>query len=247
MDIKSFFIQIFGQDLLKENNNLHLKNLDFMKDIDKLQTEINRINDIRKAQDERIEELENPLTKLDKYCLENFKKIPMIAYKQKREFRGVYYSIALNELITPNSYEVIKLKKGLSMQGTMLEVAERIGNRVAKTITWDSDNNLDKSGDYYLMPNETISRLKGDCEDIANVTSSMHEEMGMAYGWADGIGWHAFNVFVYNGMLYIMDNTGNYGKVALLDRSGYKIYYIVTMENSYQVDGSEIFGTVAGW
>lgn len=102
-------------------------------------------------------------SKIDLYCQENFKKIPMIAYAQKRDIKGKKYSIALNELITPDSYEVIKLMKGISRSDNLNQDAKNVGNKIAKYLTWDSDNNLDSSGDYYLYPNESIARKKCDC------------------------------------------------------------------------------------
>lgn len=250
MDIKTFFISIFGQDLIKENHDLQYKNIELEKSERKLQAETEQAIAGKVNAETALQEFKDKIskpTKLDEYCCNKFKKIPMIAYKQKREIRGKYYSIALNELITPNAYEVIKFKKGLVTNSNLLQNATNIGNAIAKYLTWDDDKNLDTSGDYYLMPNESIARVKADCEDTANVTASMHEEIGVAYGFAESIGWHCFNVFIYQSNLYIMDNVGNVAHIALYDRSGYKIYYIITANNAYQVDGSEKFGQIAGW
>lgn len=250
MDIKSFFISIFGQDLIKENHDLQYKNIELEKSERKLQAEVEQAIAGKVNAETTLQEFKDKIskpTKLDEYCCNKFKKIPMIAYKQKREIRGKYYSIALNELITPNAYEVIKFKKGIVTNSNLLQNATNIGNAIAKYLTWEDDKNLDTSGDYYLYPQETLARQKGDCEDHASVAASMNEEIGMAYGSEKDIGWHCFNVFVYQGNLFVLDTVGNSAVVSLLDRTNYKIYYIITANNAYQVDGTEKFGIIAGW
>ena len=248
MIIKSFFIQIFGQDLIKEKTDLQYQALELQKGISRQQAElVERDNTITLMEKDYNELLNRDKTQLDKYCLLHFKKIEMPAYKQKRHIKGKYYSIALNQLITPNAYEVVKFKKGILTTNNMLQNASNIGNAIAKYLIWDSDNNLDSSGDYYLYPEETIARKKGDCEDHAGVVSSMNEEIGMAYGSEKDMGWHCFNVFVYQGNLFVLDTVGNSAIVSLLDKTNYKIYYIITTNNAYQIDGSETFGVLAGW
>ena len=246
--IKSFFISIFGQDLIKEKTELQYQMLELQTVNKRMQTICLEKDDIIKDLDNENHALRQPhVTNLDLYCIGHFKKIEMPAYKQKRHIKGKYYSIALNQLITPNAYEVVKFKKGISTTNNMLQNASNIGNAIAKHLIWDSDNDLDSSGDYYLYPEETIARKKGDCEDHAGVVSSMNEEIGMAYGSEKDMGWHCFNVFVYQGNLFVLDTVGNSAIVSLLNKTNYKIYYIITTNNAYQIDGSETFGVLAGW
>lgn len=196
--------------------------------------------------DLRIEQLKKPkVTALDKYCKEHFKSIPMIAYKQKREVKGKYYPIALNELITPNSFSVKKLFKRIKLDGSVFGNAKKIGNKVAKTLTWDDDKNLAKSGDYYLYPNESIARVKCDCEDHSFVTASGYEEIGIAWGF-HGTNGHAFNVFIDEGELYILEtNDDNVDIKKYSDQSTYQIYYIITRNHAYEIDGRVVFGQIA--
>jgi hypothetical protein len=193
-------------------------------------------------------------SELDTYCSKNFKKIAPIAYKQKRDIVGTSYSIALSELVTPNSYEVKTFFKNRIKGDNTLDIAKSIGRTVGRYITWTSDKNLDSSGDYYLYPNETIAMRKGDCEDHAFVCMSGHPEIGGAWGhYLEGNSkfGHAYNVFIHKGELYILDSsvvgsTYTIGKFEdLKDR--YQIDYIITRNASYKVDGSTTFGLLAGW
>ena len=64
--------------------------------------------EIIELQDSEIED-NKPL--IDVYCEDNYKVIEPIAYQQKRDIEGEKYPISLQELITPNSYSILKLKK----------------------------------------------------------------------------------------------------------------------------------------
>ncbi len=244
MDFRKFLQNIFCKDLLDEINNLkvQIKNKDV--NITQLNDEMLKVEEEKVLQEKKATE---NINFIDEFCLSNYKVIKPIAYKQKREIRGVKYAVSLQELITPNSYAVIKFKKGIVFSDNILNTAKNVGKKVAQYLTWDSDNNLDKSGDYYLYSNETLARRKGDCEDHAFVVSSIYPKLGVAYGWAKNIGWHAFNVFSYNNELYILDTVENSAYIMSYDKSNYKINYIITEANCYEIDGSVQFGTIAGW
>jgi len=186
-------------------------------------------------------------TELEIFCDENYKSVPMVAYEGKRLHQDKPISVFLNQMITPDAFEVKKFKKGILEGSTLRERAVRVGNKVAKEFTWTSDSNLSTSGDYYLYPEEIIVTSKGDCEDHAYAVSSIDPRIGVAYGFM-GEGGHAFNCFVENGKLYILETTANIGNVKEYDSQElYKIHFIITKNKLYQLKYGVSFGKIAGW
>ncbi len=185
---------------------------------------------------------------LDTYLKANYKQIPNFAYTQKRKVMGLSYPIYLNELVTPGSWKVKNLMRGLPLSDQIFARVRSIGNEIATLIEWTDDKNLDTSGDYYLYPSETLTLQWGDCEDHAFVLMScLPGDCAGAWGMYKGKG-HAFNVFVSGNELWVADTTGN--EVILLkytDQTEYKINYIITQKYSYQLDGGIQFGELAGW
>lgn len=186
-------------------------------------------------------------SEIDIYCKEYFEEIPKIAYKQKRKILGKRYIVSLHELITPDSWEVKNINPHIKSELDKLEKMQVLGNIVAKKLVWTDDKNLDTSGDYYLYPNETLTNIKADCEDHAFVMCSLDLEIGGCWGFYNNVG-HAFNCFIYNNELYILDTVGN--TVVIMRYKGqdlYKICYIITKEHAYGIDLSASFGELAGW
>lgn len=188
-----------------------------------------------------------PDSPLETYCKENFTRNDDIAYKNKRRVDGLSYAVTMNELIQPRAYEVRNLR-GKDVYARAADGVLAIGDVCTERIKWDDDNNLDKSGDYYLAPSETITRKKGDCEDIAFVVASMMSDfIGVAYGFLNG-GGHAFNVFVSDGRLYFMDCTSRHPITGLVSaQTSYVIHYIVTERFTFLVKSGVRFGDIAGW
>ena len=163
--------KLFIKELTKPLFKSELTELELQKKKYKVLEELNKgtittLYSVNQELHKQIEELNAQIPKessIDLYCNAKFKKIPNIAYKGKREINTTPYSVYLNEMIQPDSFEVIKFKKGIDMTDNMLYNAVKIGNKVAQWMTWDSDNNLSKSGDYYLTPSEALCRRKGDC------------------------------------------------------------------------------------
>ena len=104
---------------------LEKQNADFI-----IQTKL--LNDEKSALLEEIKSMSSE-TELDKYCKANFKLIPPIAYKQKREIKGNYYSISLQELITPDAYEVRRFFKGFDFDTDNYSIAQKIGKNEANS------------------------------------------------------------------------------------------------------------------
>jgi len=259
--IVDFLTSYFSKDAMKKAQKLQLSLQQKEEELTLLQSSLKaskkkdnaQITDL-KIQIEELHKKINTITLsqqsgLEQYCDKHFKKIPMIAYKQKRDIKGKYYSIALNELISPDSYAVYEHKKGLDLTGDVMSRARIIGDKTAKVLTWTDDKNLDKSGDYYLYPNEALALKKCDCEDHSYVNASCDPEIGMAWGFYKTTG-HCYNLFVRNNQLYILDTVGNTANVLLWKgnrHTDYKIHYIITKKFAYEVDGSVIFGDIAGW
>lgn len=194
-----------------------------------------------------LEEEQKPRV-LEHYLIEKkYKVIDKIAYKQKRSFQGKQYSIYLNELITPNAWEVENFRRKLRLKGDLMDDAWIIGNALAKHLTWTDDGNLANTGDYYVMPNETLVHRKVDCEDHAFALTSIDTRFGVAYGFHKATG-HAFNCFVYNGKLYILDTVDNKAFIKKYDdQSDYKIHFIITRDYTFQLKGGVQFGYLANW
>lgn len=199
----------------------------------------------------------NVESELDTFCKDNYTLLPNIAYRNKRKIGALgstqptYYTISLNELITPNAYAIIQFKKRLVLNVPIPDRAFVIGNKMASTTLWTDDKNLDKSGDYYLYPVEILALAEGDCEDIALATASCDPEFGCVWGFLtkDGVRFgHCWNCYVWKNELYYMDNTGNTARlIKASDHPEYAGSYIVTREYTYQIGPSVEFGVIAGW
>jgi uncharacterized coiled-coil protein SlyX len=256
-----FFKKIFCKELIEENNvckattEVLIKETNELKAVNSFQAnEIIVLNEQVVEQEAEITLLKMQLEKdtlLEKYCKSNFKQIEMPAYKQKRGIKGVFYTVALNELITPEAWAVHNLKKNIVFDGlTMKEKAVRIGNVVAGKLIWTSDFNLATSGDYYLYPNEALSLVKCDCEDHCFVVASCDLEIGTAWGYllvnGERLG-HAFNVFLHEGKLYVLETTGGVAEIYKHPSSKYEIVFIITKQYAFELKGGVQFGVLAGW
>ena len=189
------------------------------------------------------------VSEIDLFCQSNYQQIPMLAYKDKRTINGNYISLFLNELITPNAFEVIKFKKGIS-ESNSLSLAKNVGNKVAQHITWVSDEQTYGFEDYYSYPNEALALKNEDCEGHAFVVASMFPDIfGVAYGFKEEpkgnkFG-HAYNTFIHNNSLYILDTVGNTAYTELYkENSNYTIHYIITENHTYKIKGGVSFGRI---
>jgi hypothetical protein len=230
-DSKTKALAEYAEVLLKENEELD-------QQVKELETENLLLN-------KQLIDNEQQETKLDQYLRENYTQIPNISYKNKREFKGKPISVTLQEMITPNAYEVQKVKKkiGLKKGLTNLQVAKKIGDKVSRILTWTDDKQLIKGrDDYYTMPNESLVYKKVDCEDHAFVNASMSDEIGVVYGFYKG-GGHAWNCFVHNDQLYFLETTGNVGSTILASNAkDYEPSFIVTRKGTYKVGKLVAFG-----
>jgi len=187
------------------------------------------------------------LTELDKYCHKKYKIIANKAYMNKRRWQKLPISVLLNQFIVPNQFMVKKLRNKITKGVTIRNDALNVGNKIAKDFTWTSDSNLGNSTDYYLYPEEIIVTGKGDCEDHAFTVSSLNPEIGVAYGFYKG-GGHAFNAFIENNKLYVLETTGSRAKIVeYAKQTDYVIHYLITENFTYRVKGGVEFGTIANY
>jgi len=185
----------------------------------------------------------HPITLVEEFCnRQKYEEIPNPVYAQKRGFKNKKYSLFLQELHTPFSFEVTNLRKTIGS-----DEPTTIVRYIAKNFTWKSDKNLANSDDYYLLPSETIALSAGDCEDFAFLLSSLNRDIAIAYGSHSIAGYHAFNLFVFDDELYVLDATNEKNPILKYANSEYRINYIITFQKTYIVDGSVNFGTIAGW
>ncbi len=187
-------------------------------------------------------------TELETYCKEHYRLIPNIAYTNKRKINGQSYPIYLNELITPNSWKVAQLKRGLLLTGDRSARIRNVGNTLAKKLVWTDDKNLDSSGDYYLYPSETLTLINADCEDHSFVmTSALPDDLGGSWGFYRK-GGHAYNVAIIDGVLWVVDTVGD--RVVMVPYEGqsdYVIHFIITPRYTFEVRKGVSFGELAGW
>jgi predicted transglutaminase-like cysteine proteinase len=188
-------------------------------------------------------------TDLEEYCKKHYQKINNFAYDSKRLYKNESYPVFLNEMITPNAFMIKKdLLRRVVLSDDRFQRVRNVGNIVAQRITWTSDKDTSNSSDYYLYPAEVLTSDKGDCEDHAFVmTSALPLDLGVAYGFWNG-GGHAFNVTILHGELYVVDTvTDSVVIQPYKDNMEYKIHYIITPTQSFALDRSVQFGTIAGW
>ncbi len=189
---------------------------------------------------------EDPIHPIEEYCKTN--KIPQVsnkAYKNKRQFLDKEVSVFINQFITPETFEVLNYKKTIKRGRNINTDAKTIGDKVSIDIKWVSDTSMKGRNDYYLYPEEIIKNKEGDCEDHSFLVSSINPEIGIAYGFLGKVG-HAFNVFINNNKLYILETTGNLGTVLEYKKDcGYTINYLITPKKTFVIDGSVEFGSIA--
>jgi hypothetical protein len=170
-----------------------------------------------------------------------------IAYENKRG-----YSVFINQMITPNSFEVINFKKKVTDTDDY-ELIKKLGDKVAKLTTWVSEQNLYDSGDWYLYPEETLTTFKSkcDCEDVSFTMCSFKPEyMGVCYGMyhkdKESFG-HAYPILLYKDKLYIIETTGNAVEMTGFFDKRYETYFIVTKDYTYRVKYGIEFGKLCDW
>jgi len=179
-------------------------------------------------------------------------EITMPNYLNKRKVGDKGISMSIGQMIRPEQFEVQKLRKKLRLSGDTYKQVSTTGTWMSKNFTWTDDKNLDKSGDYYQYPEETIVSTKGDCEDHAFVMASLlPNQVYVAYGfWDDGkqkFG-HAWNLIVIDERLYHVDTVGDSVEIRADDQvHNFKPYFVITPDKAYQLKTGVDFGVIAKW
>ena len=209
-----------------------------------------------------IAELNKPkLSPIDEFCSKNYKVIANKVYKQKRKFKNKEIQVFLNQLITPDAFEVQRIKKNLDLDTSLINQIAEITTKIAKITTWTSDDTTNNQSDFYYYPEETLVLKEADCEDIANViTSFLHNEIGTGYGFYSAKGYsendkgfgHAFNVFEWNDCIYISEGTGDNAIIHQYEpnnpKEQYHLLYVITQEYTYKcTDENTEFGYLVNW
>ena len=179
--------------------------------------------------------------------MHRYKTVKNIAYKGKTE-----YPIYLNQLITPNAFEVLKFKKGINVINDYTRVAKQ-GDKLAKHTTWVDEGKLYPNKDRYLYPEETLTthKRKCDCEDVSAVMTSLNPKItGQCWGFMKNgstkFG-HSFPAFLYNNKLYIVETTGNAVKIVPFESTKYEVHFIVTQDYTYRLRYGVTFGKLANY
>jgi len=221
-----------------EIQNLHLKNLILIKELD-----------------------DKEKTSFELHCEKDYKEVSKYAYKDKRYYISYInkrytrhaYSVYPNEMIQPDKFLVIKEREKLGMLPLdVKQRAEVVGRHVDLQLIWTDDKDTTQKVDFYHSPVESIVSKRVDCESHSFLVSSLDpENFGVAFGMCGTIG-HAWNVFYYNKELWCLEtnsttnwsNSGNTKVFKYKDQSLYKIHAIFTKNKTYEVDNSVVFGFI---
>ena len=211
--------------------------------------------EIYKKQIEELNEKLNkkPIDMIDLFLSSLYKEVPKFAYKNKRRYNNKQFPVFPNEMITPDSFYAVALRKELSpLSNNMRERALVIGQRIDRGIKWVSDEDTTGMPDFYHYIAESIIDGQSDCESHSFAVASIDpEHFGIAFGNANGI-WHAWNVFEHAGKLWNLEtnstlnlpNAGNTRVFRHDTQTGYKINWIFTKNKTYEVDRSVHFGSI---
>jgi hypothetical protein len=235
-------VQKASKDLETINQSLENQNEEQHKEIVFLKTKIYNL-------DKEIEQSKIPaLSPIDTYLKSQYKVIKNIAYENKRG-----YDVFLNQMITPNTFEVLKFRKSYTNDNNY-EYIKKLGDKLAKLTTWVSEANLYDSGDWYLYPEETLTtyKTKCDCEDVSfTMCSMLPEYMGVCYGMFHKsnkeVFGHAYPILLYNDKLFIVETTGDLVEMTGFFDKRYETYFIITKDYTYRVKYGIEFGKLCNW
>lgn len=202
---------------------------------------------------------------IDEFLSKRYKTIKNIAYENKRQVGSNFtkqsgknikfsYSVYLNQLITPDSFEVQKFRKQFAGITDLYSRVQKEGDALAKLTRWVDEQTLYDSGDDYLYAEESLTGMSQftDCEDVCNVMSSLEPEvMASNYGFyypegksknpSNRFG-HAFPSFVYQDKLYYVETTGNSVEIVPESDDRYESIIMVTKNNTYKLKDGVTFG-----
>lgn len=254
MDIKQFLFNYLYPEYASE--------LDNYKSVIAYYKKLILLNDAK--YNDEIKELKKPkLSEIDKWLSANYKIVPNKVYQNKRQFDGKIINVFLNQLITPDAFEVLKFKKTLKLDSDDYNNVKEATDKIAKHTTWTGDDTLYNMVDFYNYPEEVLVIKLADCECIANtITSLLHKKIGTGYGFYNPNGYktlkdkdnggHAFNVFIWSNELYIAEGTGTRAVLHRYEpnnpKEKYHLLYVITKDYTYKCTDENIeFGYLVNW
>lgn len=174
---------------------------------------------------------------LDDFCEDMYIKVDKFAYKNKMEHKGKAISVYPNEMIQPELFEVVNARSKIKEPDSRYMWYENVG-RYVSNFKWTDDKDTYGVPDRYEYPNKAIIHKEVDCEGHSAVVSSLEPEIGIAYGYyiqdkKTKYG-HAFNVFVCDEQLYILETTGTKAEIYKYPNPKYDIHWIFTQNSTYQ-------------
>ena len=260
-NIKNWVLDVFYPDVVErlEHNKLMAEDIvSLQTKISNLDTKINTINLTKKELKENLKVVAvSFLTPIDDFLSKTYLEVPKFAYNNKRRYNGKLFPVYPNEMITPDSYYAVKLREELSpLSDNTRDRALVIGRRIDRGIRWVSDLETTGMDDFYHYIAESIIDGRSDCESQCFAVSSIDpDNFGVAFGntQKDNKGtWHAWNVFVYNDELWVLEtnsvaNFPNGGNtwIRKVKDSNYTMDWIFTKHKTYRARGSTHFGTIA--
>jgi len=142
------------------------------EEVDVLKEAVDELEAYSKSLKEEIVDLKKEVVSpIDAYLSSKFVQVNNIAYKQKRTSKGEYYSVYINQMITPEAFEVLKFQRPfLTYYPDKYKFMQEIGNALAKHTTWVDEQKLYDTGDYYLYPEETLTGMRNKCDCLAEDT-----------------------------------------------------------------------------
>ena len=255
--IKQWVLDNFYPEVVKELDILGSDIITLQNKINSLSTKINTINLTKAELKEQIQEMSKSfLTPIDDFLAENYQEVSKFAYNNKRRYNGKQFPVYPNEMITPDSYYAVALRKELSpLSYNIKDRALDIGRRIDRAIRWVSDEDTTGMPDFYHYIAESIIDGRSDCESHCFAVSSIDpDNFGIAFGntQKDNKGtWHAWNVFVYNNELWVLEtnsvaNFPNGGNtwIRKVKDSNYTMDWIFTKHKTFKVRGSTHFGHI---
>jgi hypothetical protein len=241
---------------LNYSEKYHEDALNYKHLLEQERKEFDKLNSITEDLNQEVYDLQDKLneltyTRLEEWLSIKYKEVSKFAYKEKRKYLNIKYSVYPNEMIQPDKYLVVKARNEIGYLSKDLKNAvHKIGKYVDNQLTWKAD--IDTTGmlDFYHSSCESLVSKKVDCDSHCFLASSLdHINIGVAFGFC-GKTAHAFNIFIYENELWCMETntTANYSnagntKVFKYDgQSLYKIHEIFTKDRSFIVDNSVVFG-----
>lgn len=259
VDFKQWILETFYPEIITEIAESKSNNNILKSKLHELHTYNAELKLTKQELKDLIEkETKDVLSPIDRFLSENYREVVKFAYRNKRRYAGIKYAVYPNEMITPNSYKVILAKREVGNVDNlnMRDLALKVGRYVDRRTKWVSDEDTTGMEDFYHYAQETLISREADCESHTFVVASMFPELfGVAFGntQRDKKGtWHAFNVFVHNNELWVLEtnsvlNFPNGGNtwVRKYKDSKYYINEIFTLNKTFELDGSNKFGIVA--